>query len=465
VARRIVIVGAGPAGIRAAETLAMAGLRPVVIDREPASGGQIYRRPPPGFSRPASALYGEDAGKATALHDVFDGLVGRMDYRPRSEVFGITGDIVHVHDGRTLTDLPFDALILATGATDRIAPLPGWTLPGVHSLGGAQIALKSQGCAIGHRVVLIGSGPLLTLVAVQYADAGADVAAVLDTASRADLARGAVHMMAARPGLLARGLRLRARLRRHGVPYCNGVRDLRIEGAQEVERVVWRTAGGAVRSAECDGVGMGWHLRSETQLAQLAGCALVWDAAWQQSVPMADPMGRSSRRGVYLAGDGVRILGADGAEFAGRLAALACLQDLGLPAVADSAPLLGRMRAMRRFARGLAIAFPYPDRMCRALPDDTLLCRCEAITAGQFRAVLARSGAAEPNRAKSLSRVGMGRCQGRYCAAAAARILAAERGLDLAEMPGLRPQAPVRPMPMSLRAAPSPPARTEGDAT
>ena len=56
-------------------------------------------------------------------------------------------------------------MIVATGATDRVLPFPGWTLPGVYTLGAAQVALKFQGCAIGERVVFAGTGPLLYLVA------------------------------------------------------------------------------------------------------------------------------------------------------------------------------------------------------------------------------------------------------------------------------------------------------------
>ena len=64
-----VIVGAGPAGIRAAEKLVAAGLRPVVVDEAARWGGQIYRQPPDGgFTRPKKALYGFEAGKADAVH-------------------------------------------------------------------------------------------------------------------------------------------------------------------------------------------------------------------------------------------------------------------------------------------------------------------------------------------------------------------------------------------------------------
>ena len=55
---------------------------------------------------------------------------------------------------------------------DRVIPFPGWTLPGVFTMGGSQVALKAQGCAIGDPVVFMGTGPLLYLVAYQYAHAG-----------------------------------------------------------------------------------------------------------------------------------------------------------------------------------------------------------------------------------------------------------------------------------------------------
>lgn len=449
-ARRVVIIGAGPAGTRAAETLVAAGIETTVIDRETASGGQIYRRPAKGVERPAPKLYGDDAPKAVALHATFDALKSKIDYRPGTEVFGISDRLLHLHDSTAMSELGFDALILATGATDRVTPLPGWTQPGVHSLGGAQIALKAQGCAIGHRVVFVGSGPLLTLVAAQYAEAGADVAAVLDTSSRSDLMRGA-PLMTARPGLMLRGLKLRRVLHRHRIPYVTGVRDIRIDGdGTQVTGIRW-TAGNREAQLACDGVGMGWHLRSENQLAQMAGCDFDWDPVARQMAPRIDEMGRSTRNGIYLAGDGTRILGADGAEIAGQLAAIACLEDLGRQGRHPVASLLKRQKRMRRFARGLSLAFPFPDDLCTSLPDDALLCRCEAITAGEYRATIDRSHAIEPNRAKSLSRVGMGRCQGRYCGAAAARILAASGGLPLDEQPGLRPQAPVRPLPLGLK--------------
>lgn len=441
---RIVIVGAGPAGIRAAETLVKAGVTPIVIDEGARAGGQIYRRPPEGFTRPPEMLYGSEAGKARALHHLFDTMVaaGQVVHHPSSSVLALSGQRIHVLSEGGRRDIGYDRLLLATGASDRIAPVPGWQDAGVYSLGAVQIALKAQGVTMGRKIVLAGSGPLLTLVASQLIAAGAQVVAVLDTASHRQQLAGLSGMMA-RPGLVLRGIAMRLSLGRR---YHAGVTLDEIEAdANGPVAIRWRDARGQSHHTPCDMVGIGWHLRAETQLADLAGCAFSYNPQWSQWLPEADRMGRAGN-GAYLAGDSFRILGADGAEISGRLAAAACLQDLGLP-VPDIAADLGHLEKLERFAAGLAKAFPWPAAHVAALRDETVLCRCEGITAGEVRRTVEWSGP-EINRVKSLGRVGMGRCQGRFCHAGATEIVAAQHGISPAEVGRLRGQAPVRPAPI-----------------
>lgn len=440
----VVIVGAGPAGIRAAETLVAAGVRPVVIDEGQRAGGQIYRRPPLGFTRAPELLYGPEAGKAGALHAVFDAMVAedRVDYLPLSSAVAVADSVLHALTPAGRRTFAYDRLILATGATDRLAPVPGWQSAGVYSLGAAQIALKAQGVALGRKIVLAGSGPLLTLVAFQLLKAGAEVVAVLDTAPLSAQLM-ALPGMLVRPELVLRGLRMRLRLGRryHAGVTLDGI-DCNELGPTAMR---WRDAQGRSQVSACDMVGLGWHLRAETQLAGLAGCVFDYDEGWAQWLPRTDRLGRSVK-GLYLAGDGVRILGADGAELAGWLAAAACLFDMGLPAP-DVTSDLRRLARCERFARALGRAFPWPSAMVRAVPDETIVCRCEGGTAAEVRDAATSSGA-EANRVKSLARIGMGRCQGRYCQLAGAELIAARAGILVCEAGRLREQAPVRPVPI-----------------
>jgi NADPH-dependent 2,4-dienoyl-CoA reductase/sulfur reductase-like enzyme len=450
-ATRVIVIGTGPAGVRAAQALVEAGVRPTVIDEGRRDGGQIYRRQPEGFSRSYETLYGTEAARAASLHQTFDELKDKIDYLPETLVWNISPGTVHLVNGNQYRTLDFDALIICSGATDRLMPVKGWQYAGTYSLGGAQVALKSQGCAIGSRVAFMGTGPLLYLVAAQYVKAGAAVSAVLDTSTFMQRI-SALPKLLAIPAALKNGIALTSVLRRAGVPVHRGVRPLEITGSPQdgVSGVRVALQSGVSFDVNCDAVALGYHLRPETQLADLAGCEFRFDEAAQQWLPDIDEDGRSSVKGVYLAGDGARVRGANAAECTGRLTALAALHDSGMKTTADMTVLRQELARFTRFADGLRAAFPWPARLAESLPDETIVCRCEAITAGEIRRVVRDTGAQEANRAKAFSRVGMGRCQGRYCAHAGAQVIAAAASVPLASVGRLRGQAPVKPLPMAL---------------
>jgi NADPH-dependent 2,4-dienoyl-CoA reductase/sulfur reductase-like enzyme len=451
--QRVVVVGAGPAGVRAAETLVAAGVVPVVIDEAPRAGGQIYRQPPAdaGFARSKRTLYGMEAGRADAVHSTMARMLPKLDYRPDTLVWGCgAGQLDTFHAGRQRT-VPYSHLLIATGATDRILPFPGWTLPGVYTLGAAQIALKAQGCSIGRRVVFAGTGPLLYLVAYQYAKAGAQVEAVLDT-NPFSRQLAATPRLLRQPSTFAKGLYYVGWLAARGVRIERGVTLVRATGDRAVQAMTYRD-GDRELTIPCDAVGFGYGLRSETQLADLAGCRFRFDPLNRAWLPERDTAGRTSVPGVYLAGDGAGIAGADAAELAGRRAALAMLEDLGHRAAnaqAHAMKLDRQLAGIAEFRIGLEQAFAPPLDCATHWPDDMTVCRCEEIDAGTLRRCIRGGEASEINRLKALTRVGMGRCQGRMCGAATAELLSAETGKPIAEAGRLRGQAPIKPVPLSI---------------
>jgi len=157
---------------------------------------------------------------------------------------------------------------------------------------------------------------------------------------------------------------------------------------------------------------------------------------------------------VYLAGDGAGIMGADAAEMAGERAALALLEDNGHNVdSARSTHLEHKLAAIERFRHGLETAFPFPTHWAAEAPDELILCRCEEVSVGDVRTVV-DEGHWELNRVKAQCRVGMGRCQGRMCGAAAAEIVAQRSGRALDSIGRLRGQAPIKPLPFGVEIEP-----------
>lgn len=449
---RVVIVGAGPAGIAAAAAVAHSTLDIMLIDEARRPGGQVHRSPAPGLALDMRRLLGTGLGAYERFHALANVVCARVDYRPETTVWSVHGGAVHLSHGAGIETLPYDALILAPGATDRVMPMPGWTQPGIFTLGAAQALLKDQGCLIGRRVVFCGSSPLLYVAALQYLRVGGEVAAVLDTTAFADKLIAVPRMLAA-SGTLRDGLLCLAALRRRSVPVLHGVRLERFVGGEAVSAVVYRRASGSVGRTDCDAVAYGHGLRPETQLAELAGCTLRYDPLRRLHVPDTDGDGRAGQ-GVYVAGDGGVIGGAEAAAVSGRLAGRALLHDLGLhPVDAEAAADRRRLRRLRRFQDGLATAFRWPAELAGALDDFVILCRCENVAVGEVRAALEQPiGSAETNRVKAATRCGMGRCQGRYCGPALAELVAALAGRTAEELGHLRAQAPVKPLPIGIAA-------------
>ncbi|MDP9810367.1 NADPH-dependent 2,4-dienoyl-CoA reductase/sulfur reductase-like enzyme [Rhizobium tibeticum] len=273
----IVIVGAGPAGVSAARTLVAAGHKPVLIDEGMFPGGQIFRSPPAPLRRSDRDLYGFDAGRACRMRDQFAAILPSIAYHAETLIWGVEPRVLHLARRNEVMRQPWGRLIVATGAMDRIVPIKGWTAPGVFTLGGAQIALKAQASTIGHDVIFMGSGPLLYLVAYQYARAGARVVAVLESGRP-------LRHVSALPGLMAggrmfaKGLYYMAWLRTHGVPIKTGVEPLEVLKASD-----GRVAGLLYRQSKtettlsCDALAIGFGLTAETQLADLLGVDFRFD--------------------------------------------------------------------------------------------------------------------------------------------------------------------------------------------
>lgn len=449
----LAVIGAGPAGLAAALTAAAHGVRVTVVDAADRPGGQFFRQP-------AAEL---DARRPRALHHRWRTWERLRDALAASDVRVLTDHHVWFVEERSgaftvhallgpgqdePVAVPADAVLLATGGYEHVLPFPGWTLPGVLTAGGAQAMLKGGLVVPGRAVVVAGTGPLLLPVATGLAAAGARVAALVESADPRQVARHARGLAGKLPegaGYAARLLRHRVRLltrhtvvRAHGDDRLTGVTVAALDADGRVRR-------GTGRYIPCDTLAVGHGMLPHTDLADGLGCRLDGPAV------AVDAEQRTSVPGVWAAGESTGVGGAALAlaegHIAGRSVASRLRGGTG-PEPAGRTPAEQTRETLRTSAEALAAAFAPPAHWTDQVTDDTLVCRCEEVTAGAVREAVDGLGAGDVRTVKLLTRAGMGWCQGRMCATAVAGLTGCEA------TPSRRPFA--RPVPLGVLARQQP---------
>lgn len=452
----VLIVGGGPAGLSAAARLAAAGLTVTLVDEQPELGGQYYRRPSPAVLREHGDHRPEGGRLIARVRDLgVDCLTGHL-------VWGVDDD------GRTLLATGADGtpvrlrgryVIAATGAYERTHPFPGWQLPGVTTPGFAQHLAAADGTPVGDRVLVAGSGPFLLPVACSLLDAGAHVVGIAEAGHpyRPDVRTVSTLRHPARLRELAG---YAARLARARVPLWQGRVVAKAAGRDRVTSVALAATSdpaSPLRTLDVDALCVGYGFRPQTDLARLLGCEIGSDPVTGDAEPVTDVFGRTSRRDVYVVGEAAGIGGVHQARTRGAMAAAHILireKNPAAPGPWEIARLAAKGRALTRFTALSDALYPSPARLQEALAatleDDTIVCRCEAVTAGAVRSAAVERAGGDLNATKSWSRAGMGPCQGRFCGFAVAGLVrdASSAGGAPCGVPVFPARQPVRPVPV-----------------
>ncbi|MFC8423897.1 FAD-dependent oxidoreductase [Streptomyces sp. NPDC057236] len=443
----LAVIGAGPAGLAAALAADRRGLRVALVDAAPQPGGQFYRQPAAGLR----------AERPRALHHRWRTWAGLRDRLATSSVRVLTehhvwcvertpdGPAVHALLGpeqEKPAEVRATAVLLATGGYETVLPFPGWTLPGVVTAGGAQAMLKGGLVVPGRTAVVAGTGPLLLPVATGLAAAGVRVAALVESADPGRLLR---HT-GALAGKLPEGAGYAARLLRHRVPFLTRHTVVRAHGDDRLTGVTvaaldahGRVRPGTERRLPCDTLAVSHGMLPHTDLAESLGCRL------DGLVVAVDAEQRTDVPGVWAAGEATGVGGAALALAEGHIAGRSIAARLRgtVPDPGEWAPAARARARMRGHAAALDAAYAPPAHWTDRVTDDTVVCRCEEVTAGTVREALAL-GAGDARTVKLLTRAGMGWCQGRMCGPAVAGLAGCE------PVPSRRPFA--RPVPLGVLA-------------
>lgn len=251
----VIVIGGGPAGLSAASSASRAGLSTILLDESPSLGGQIYRNLD-GISG-HSASMGEVLGRAfmegLAVIDEFR--ASKAEFLPRSRVWSVSRDLRVAYSLEGVSrEIEARHLVFAPGAMERPMPIPGWTLPGVMTVGAGQGLLKGGTMVPSGEAVVAGKGPLLLLYVAQLVRAGCPPKLVLDLTQTRNYARAAPYMHSAFlvPEYLTKGVSLLRELKAGGVRVERSVRGIRARGDGRVGWVDFVDARSRPKSEKAD---------------------------------------------------------------------------------------------------------------------------------------------------------------------------------------------------------------------
>lgn len=438
----VLIVGAGAGGLSAAIAAANAGASVVVLDERKVAGGQYYKQAANGSildqqqDDGAQLVANAKSSGAQILSGVelwgaFDGL----------KFFG------H-RDGVPIFVQPKTAII-ASGAYERPVTVPGWTLPGVMTTGAAQTLWRSYQTLPGKRIAVCGSGPLNVQVALELAKGGADIVYLAERAPAAIRKPAtALAMALADPALTLQGLRMLAGLRRHGIAVHNQSELIKVEQAGDALAATFQSASGAEHTVQIDALCMNAGFEPQNETLRLLGASMHYDAAMGHLRCQKSERMETDVPGLYAIGDCTGLGGAPAARIEGEIAGACAAAEAGHGNASNLAPKHHTLSKHRAFQDKLWTLYDIAPRDTARLPDETTICRCEELTLGDIREGLSTTPG-HVGTLKRATRVGMGRCQGRYCGPTAARMVSDATGKPIEDLSFFAPRVPIKPVAIS----------------
>ena len=447
----VVVIGAGPAGLAAAATAAEAGLSTLLLDENAGPGGQVWRAisSTPVTERDRLGVdywAGADLVQAVRSSDA--------EIIQRATVWSLDRNLeVGISVGGVSAFVKARRVILATGALERPFPIPGWTLPGVMTAGAAQTMLKSSALVPDGPTVIAGQGPLLWLLAAQILRLGGRIDRILDTTERRNYLAALPHAFAfITSPYFVKGLALMKEVRAK-VSVVTGVSELAAAGDGQLATVTY-VSGGRRETIPAELLLLHQGVVPNVNLAMAAGVEHRWDDLQLCWSPVLDHDCNTSVEGIAIAGDGAGIGGAGAAIVRGRIAARAAVEALAPAAAAKLAPMSTFRASLAQAERGRVFLDTLfrPARQFRIPSGDTIVCRCEEVSAKDILDAVA-IGATGPNQLKAYRRTGMGPCQGRLCGLTVTELMAQARGKTPQEIGYYRLRAPVKPITLAELAA------------
>ncbi|MHA6260179.1 NAD(P)/FAD-dependent oxidoreductase [Sporosarcina sp. CAU 1771] len=342
----VVIIGAGPAGLSAAIACRESDLNVIVIDEFPKAGGrllgQLHQEPNGewwnGIKETQLLL-----DKATELHTEIKCEVSAHHIEHLEK-----GYAIHTSIGILVTA----NLLIATGAAETAAPIPGWTLPGVMSIGAAQVMTNVHRVRVGNKGIVVGVNVLSAAIARELQIAGIELHSMAlpvsnpvtqNHANPKKVMEGLVRIAHLAPSAFLRfgskfakaewvrntAVRFypKGGVKMWGMPIHIRKAITQINGTEKVESVTMcdltpdgKVIKGSDKIIPVDFVCIAGGLYPLTELASVAGCPFQYIEELGGHVPIHNELMETPVKGIYVAGNITGIESAKVAREQGTLA-------------------------------------------------------------------------------------------------------------------------------------------------
>ncbi|WP_342069271.1 FAD-dependent oxidoreductase [Yoonia algicola] len=438
----VLVIGGGAGGLSAAIAAARAGADVVVMDERKVSGGQYYKQSADGALLDGQQREGADlvAAAKSAGVTILAGV----------ELWGAFDELLFLaQQGENPIIARPRTAIVATGAYERPVMVPGWTLPGVMTTGAAQTLWRSYRSLAGKRVAICGSGPLNLQVAVELARGGAKVVRLAERAHHPITQPVRAAMMAlSGPSLAIKGLKMELALRRLGATIHNACELVSVAQQNDALAATFENFDGTQDTIEVDALCMNAGFEPQNEILRLLGVSMHYDETMGHLRCETDENMQTNIPGLYAVGDCKGLGGAPAACDEGIIAGTHAGAAAGFGDAYDLYGVRRRLAHHRRFQSRLWPLYDIAPRKVTDLPRETVICRCEELTLGDICTGLdGKPG--HVGTLKRATRVGMGRCQGRYCGPVAARMVAETTGTPVENLSFFAPRVPIKPVAIS----------------
>lgn len=316
----IAIIGGGPAGLCAAISAVSSGAKVLLIDRNKNLGGQLIKQTHMFFGSEKQYASKRGVDIAKILINNLTTYKNNIEIMTNATVLGLYEDgVISIDYEQSYVKVKPSAIIIATGASEKVLSFPNNDLPGIYGAGAVQTLMNVYGIRPGRKVLMVGAGNIGLIVSYQLMQAGVEVVAIIDASSK--IGGYLVHA---------------SKIRRMGVPILTGYTVKEAVGSEYIEKAIiwklnheWKPVEGTEIEFDVDVMCIAVGLTPLTELINQSGCEMKYIPELGGLVPIRYKDYKTTKPGIYVAGDVSGVEEASSAMVEGYLAGLYASKSIG----------------------------------------------------------------------------------------------------------------------------------------